>query len=55
VSRQQPDQEAKLLTMMNLLARTIADRLDLATPATPARRARPDSTTPTNSEPARRQ
>jgi diguanylate cyclase (GGDEF)-like protein len=43
VSRQQPEQEAKVLIMMNLLARTIADRLN---PDTHSR--------PTNAEPSRR-
>jgi hypothetical protein len=55
VSCQQPEPQAKLLTMMSLLARTIADRLDPATPATTARRTRPASTTPTGSKPSRRQ
>jgi EAL domain len=43
VSRHQPEQEAKVLIMMNLLTRTIADRLDPDTPSTP-----------TNAEPFRR-
>jgi hypothetical protein len=37
VSRQQPEQEAKVLIMMNLLARTIADRLHPGASGTPGR------------------
>jgi diguanylate cyclase (GGDEF)-like protein len=39
LSRDRPEPEAKLLVMMNLLARTIADRLDPATPRYGLRRA----------------
>jgi EAL domain-containing protein (putative c-di-GMP-specific phosphodiesterase class I) len=37
LSRQQSEQEAKVLIMMNLLARTIADRLDPGASTTPGR------------------
>jgi hypothetical protein len=46
VSRLEPEQEAKVLIMMNLLARTIADRLDPGASATPRRQPPPTSSTP---------
>jgi diguanylate cyclase (GGDEF)-like protein len=46
VSRLQSEQEAKVLIMMNLLARTIADRLDPGASATPRRQAPQASSMP---------
>jgi diguanylate cyclase (GGDEF)-like protein len=54
VSRETPEQKAKLLLVMDLFARTIADRLDADTLATLGRPERPATTAPPGSEPVPR-